>query len=217
MIEIVYKNASKWKGFDKLYVATDDDRIYDRCIALGMDVMMTKSSHEDCLDRASECLDIIGDDESISNIVVIQGDEPLFNVSVLDCGFSNKDDVINFYTKTRIDSEFHDPNCVKVAVGNDGNAVYFSRYSIPYGCNEVYKQLGVYVFSTVGLRKFSNIKRSKLESTEKIGLLRFLDNGMKVDMRYTDHDCVSVDTEEDRARVEGIIESKIGGIEGWID
>ena len=73
MIWWVYQHASQVKYFDELYVATDDQRIYDACEKFDMKCIMTSTSHRTGTDRIGEVAEKIPADLYVN----IQGDEPL--------------------------------------------------------------------------------------------------------------------------------------------
>jgi 3-deoxy-manno-octulosonate cytidylyltransferase (CMP-KDO synthetase) len=210
MIRRVYESVIKWDKWFKVYVATDDHRIREECEKHNIPVVMTADNHSDCLDRAYEAACNV---EYADKYIIIQGDEPLFDVRTLN----TKLDVghpVNFYTKAEGD-DIYDPNCVKVVVNTNAEAIYFSRHSIPYHDKKtmrgdvrvvIYKQIGVYAFSREELKEYiESDDWTYLENTEGIGLNRFIQKGTKIVMRYTDYDSVSVDTDSDRKRVEEII------------
>ena len=216
MIWHVYKSVIKWDKWDSVWVATDNNEIFDKCNELEISVIMTKDCHQDCLDRAAEAADIL---ESRSNddykYIIIQGDEPLFNVNTLDIDLSPS--IINFYTNVHDQYDMYDSNAVKVVVSRNEKAIYFSRYSIPYHDENtkrsndnivIMKQIGVYVFSGEMLKLYTNLKSSYLENMEGIGLNRLIENDIEIHMRYTKHDSISVDTPEDRDRIVKIIKQK---------
>jgi len=216
MIQRVYEQAIKWEKFDKVYVATDSVEIQMSCYANKIPCLMTSPDCTDCLDRAweaSQQLESSG--QGADRYIIIQGDEPLFNVETLNVDYS--DDCINFYTEATTD--INDPNAVKVVVSKLGRAMYFSRFSLPYcdvstmrgGINikTVYKQIGVYAFSEVALDIYHDLDSSPLENTEGIGLNRLLENDYVVDMKYTEHDSISVDTPEDREKVIEIMKGQL--------
>ena len=172
---------------------------------------MTSDTHTDCLDRAAEVVEKLElKNEGSSKYIVIQGDEPLFDVDTLNVDLSPS--IINFYTKSSCDK--YDGNAVKVVVSNNDKAIYFSRYSIPSHSAKtkrtnddavVLKQIGVYVFSGEMLKLYSTLNSSYLENMEGIGLNRLIENDIDIYMRHTEHDSISVDTPEDRNRVETLI------------
>jgi len=215
MIQRTYESVKKWGKWKSVCVATDSKEIYDKCIELNIPVYMTKDTHTDCLDRAAEMVDIleknnIGGDKYI----VVQGDEPLFDVETLDVDLSPS--IINFYTEVHDQYDKYDSNAVKVVVSRNYKALYFSRYSIPYHDDKtkrtndkpvILKQIGVYVFTGEMLKLYTSLKQTPLENMEGIGLNRLIENDIEVHMRYTSKDSVSVDTPEDRNRIIKIIKS----------
>ncbi|MFW5890973.1 MAG: 3-deoxy-manno-octulosonate cytidylyltransferase [bacterium] len=209
MIWHVHNSVSKWDKWKDIYVATDDVRIWNECKKYDIKCIMTQDCHTDCLDRAAEIVEILeAENKGADRYIIIQGDEPLFEADTLNCDLSA--DIINFYTEVQKSIEKYDGNAVKVAVSETEKAIYFSRYSIPYHNPEtmrskddviIYKQIGVYVFSGEKLKLYASMRPTYLENIEGIGLLRFLENDIPIQMRYTKYDSVSVDTEEDRQRI----------------
>ena len=54
MIWWVYQQCKKVGDFDAVYVATDDQRIYDTCTDLNIEVLMTSDKHKTGTDRIGE-------------------------------------------------------------------------------------------------------------------------------------------------------------------
>jgi 3-deoxy-manno-octulosonate cytidylyltransferase (CMP-KDO synthetase) len=215
MIQWVYESAMKWDKWKEVVVATDSREIEEVCEKRKIPCIMTKDTHLDCLDRAAEVVDIL---EAYNNgadkYIIIQGDEPLFNVKTLDTDLSPS--IINFYSKTVETHEVYDSNTVKVVVSRNKKAIYFSRYSIPYHDKKtkrsnddvvVYKQICAYVFTGEMLKMYTNLKPSFLENMEGIGLNRLIENDIEVHMRHTIHDSIGVDVPEDRDRVINLIKN----------
>jgi len=212
MIEHVYNSAAKWEKWTGLYVATDDEKIRSCCEERKIPVIMTRSDHTDCLDRCSEAADKLLDQGiSADRYIIIQGDEPLFNVETLNTDYRHEN--INFYTTINEVDDVPDPNVPKVVVSKTGRALYFSRFGVPYanpktcrtnGRPVYYKQIGVYAMSLEQLRLYVSLSSTSLENFEGIGLNRLLENDYEIHMAFTEHDSLSVDTEEDRQRVERV-------------
>ena len=217
MIWHVYQSAMKFGKWEDLLVATDDDRIVKVCNSFDIPVEMTRDDHPDCIDRAAEVAIRLNEKGRYADrYVVIQGDEPMFDASILETDFSPS--VVGLYTEVASDKELYDPNVVKVVVSKNLKAVYFSRYSIPYHNGQtrkgqyllkVDKQIGVYTFSIEALKQFYALGMSYLEGIEGIGFLRFLENDIDVHMRYAQYDSCSVDTKEDLETVEGIMRDSL--------
>lgn len=102
--------------------------------------------------------------------------------------------------------EFEDPNEVKVVVGLDGNALYFSREPIPSLKKEIdnvpmLKQVSIIPFRRDYLLKFNSMPETPLEQIESVDMMRILENGEQVRMVMTAEETLSVDTPEDLERV----------------
>ena len=80
MIWHVYHQAIKSKLLDKVYVATDDDRIEEVCNSFDIEVIMTSDAHKTGTDRLSECSLKIDADIYVN----IQGDEPMIHPDAID-------------------------------------------------------------------------------------------------------------------------------------
>ncbi len=216
MVERVYNSVIQWDKWKKVYVATDNDKIREKCFTTGIPYVMTKNTHQDCLDRAAEVVEKLeSKDGGADRYIVIQGDEPLFNVDTLNVDLSPA--IVNFYTKVHDEYDKYDSNAVKVVVSRNQKAIYFSRYSIPYHDKNtkrsdeevsIFKQIGVYSFSGEMLKLYNQLKSSPLENMEGIGLNRLIENDIEIHMRYTEYDSISVDTSEDRDRIVFLIKKR---------
>lgn len=107
-----------------------------------------------------------------------------------------------------------DPNAVKVVTDCQGRALYFSRSAIPFNRSNsaqpgYYKHLGMYAYTVDALRKFCSLPPSALERTECLEQLRFLENGIPIQVLETPEDTIGVDTEQDLERVQEYF-SKLG-------
>lgn len=207
MIQHVWESASKSKFIDLVIVATDDKRIYEKVIDFGGEVIMTSNKHKSGTDRVFEVVRSMK-----CNIVVnIQGDEPFINSIDIDKAIKslliNKDaNVSTLCYKINKKDEIDNPNIVKVISDNNKNAVYFSRYPIPFKRNKsykikYYKHIGLYVFKKDFLKRYVKMKQSRLEKAENLEQLRILENGEKINVVETKHDSISIDTKEDLKRI----------------
>ena len=77
MIYHTYSNAKSSNCFDKLVVATDDERIADKVKEFGGEVVMTSES---CTNGTERCLEVVellkGQGKAYDIVVNVQGDEP---------------------------------------------------------------------------------------------------------------------------------------------
>lgn len=110
--------------------------------------------------------------------------------------------------------EAKDSNAVKVVTDHQGRALYFSRAQIPFdrghsAKTRYYKHLGFYAYTVEALQEFRTLAPSALEQAECLEQLRFLENGVPIQVIETREDTIGVDTEEDLERVQEYF-SKMG-------
>ncbi len=212
MIRRVYEQASKVSSFQKIVVATDDDRIFDHVKSFG-EVMMTSSNHVSGTDRCGEIINSLKEDFDV--VVNIQGDEPLIHPESLTLLINQfekgEKEIATLIYKITDEADLGDPNIVKVVIALNHQALYFSRSEIPYMRNSVgdellyYKHLGIYAYSSKVLKQLVQLPPSPLEQAECLEQLRWMQNGLTIHVTETTHDAISVDTPEDAERILGYL------------
>lgn len=212
MIERVYLQALKVKEFDTVYVATDDKRIYDACVSRNVNCIMTSSSHRTGTDRIGEVARKIPADLYVN----IQGDEPLIEPetirkAILPFIENPKTDI----QVTNLMTEIHDPvdlindTVPKVIASKEGRGVYLTRSAAPFPKGSInakyYKQVCVYGFTPEALDFYckygEKYGKAKIEEIEDIEILRFIENGYRVQYIEVASDTIAVDTPNDLNRV----------------
>ena len=173
---------------------------------------MTLVEHRTGTDRVAEAAEAY-DAEIVVNV---QGDEPLIPPEVVGkvAGALEADETVamaSAMVRVRTPEERDAPSVVKVVVDQQGNALYFSRYPIPYvrdaGVTHMpYKHLGIYAYRREFLRLFTRLSQTPLERLESLEQLRALEHGYRIRMVEVEYDPVSVDTPEDLARVRALME-----------
>lgn len=218
MIQRVYEQVSK--ALDDVYVATDDLRIYDAVVAFGGKVIMTSSHHRSGTDRCYEAFTKI--DEYFDVIVNVQGDEPFIQpeqIETLKNCFADVNTQIATLAKrvTETDgTEFlQNANNPKLVVNKRDEAMYFSRSVIPYKrgeapekwivTHEYLKHVGIYAYRADVLGELTALEPSSLEIAESLEQLRWLENGYRIKVGYTDVETVGIDTPEDLEKAKKII------------
>ena len=213
MIQHVYERALLCPELFDVYVATDDERISECVHGFGGKVVMTKKDHQSGTDRINEAAFKTGL-EKHDIVVNIQGDQPLFDPSVIALLIKPllEDESIPMSTlkwKITDDNHIRNPNHVKVVTDNQGFAIYFSRCPIPYfrntGSGTYYKHLGFYGYRMEFLTRFTRLSQGKLESAEKLEQLRALEHDFKIKVMETPFNSVEVDVPEDTEIVEKIL------------
>lgn len=214
MVQRVYEQSLK--SLEIVYVATDDERIFNAVMKFGGNAVMTSSLHKSGTDRCAEAVDEVSKStgNKIDIVLNIQGDEPFIRPEQLDqlksC-FSDKNvEIATLIRKTEPGEDIFNPNHPKVVIDNEGNAIYFSRAAIPYYRDTptsewsrkhiFYKHLGLYAYRTEALKKITGLSRSTLEVAESLEQNRWIENGFRVRTAVTKWESISIDTPEDLKR-----------------
>ena len=207
----VVEAARACPQLDDVLVATDSEEVVATCKARGIAVELTSLQLQSGTDRVHAVAQKIDADVYVN----IQGDEPMIrpdHITALLRPFERKHvDVTTL--KVRCTPEIiANPNAVKVVTAADGRALYFSRATIPYdrdGVNPVYwRHIGLYGYRRAALERFTSLAASRLEETERLEQLRFLENGISIYVEPTEHDTVGVDTEEDLRLVDKLLQAR---------
>ena len=223
MLQHVYERVSLARYLTSVIIATDDERICEEARRIGAPVRMTRPDHLSGTDRVAE----VASTDSAEWVVNVQGDEPLIDPGAIDAAILPllDDPSIPMGTlKKRIEDpgEIGDPNVVKVVTDRVGNAIYFSRSTIPYvrdgakgkSRGEVvhYKHIGLYVYRRDFLLRYSELPVGPLEMAERLEQLRALENGHQIRVVETEYESVGVDTPEDLEKVNQLFDASLAGV-----
>ncbi|MDI6757131.1 MAG: 3-deoxy-manno-octulosonate cytidylyltransferase [Endomicrobiia bacterium] len=215
LIERVWTNASRASRVTKVIVATDDDRIRDAAESFGATVVMTSPECGSGTERVAEVAGSVVADAYVN----VQGDEPLMSPSIIDAVISALDgdpsaDCATAVFETSDEGVAANQDSAKVALDKNGYALYFSRAPIPFlsrhsSARASYKKhIGIYAYRRDALLKLSGLPSSPSEEVEKLEQLRMLWHGLKIKCVGVFADTAGVDSPDDIARVERILESE---------
>lgn len=215
MIQHVFERASRCERLNHVVIATDDPRIADAATRFGAPVQMTKADHPTGTDRVAE----VAVSHDVDLVVNIQGDEPLIDHKAIEAAIVALQNAPNCVMSTlcRVISdpeEVENPNVVKVVRGLSGEALYFSRYALPFPRGlqaKRMKHVGLYVYRRDFLLQYSSMPQGDLEHAECLEQLRALENGYRIAVAETEYDSIGVDTPEDLERIRAGIEARIEG------
>jgi 3-deoxy-manno-octulosonate cytidylyltransferase (CMP-KDO synthetase) len=205
LIRRVYERAVQSKRASAAWVATDDDRIAEHVRAFGK-VVKPEGDFQSGTDRIAAAMPLIGGDYDV--IVNIQGDEPMIDMGDVDRLIEMLErepdvDIGTLAAPITTDDEYRSPDIVKVVTDLRGNALYFSRASIPHGGREhARRHVGVYAYQARALAEFVRHAPSPLERSESLEQLRALQNGFRIRLLETTKPHLGVDRPEDVLRVE---------------
>jgi 3-deoxy-manno-octulosonate cytidylyltransferase (CMP-KDO synthetase) len=217
LIQNVYENAAKSKLLDRLIVVTDSPKISDLVFSFGGEACVSLKNHQTGSDRVAE----VAGNLNYDLVVDIQCDMIDLSSTLIDFLVSSmlkEKSVLMGTLATRINDtiKLKNPHVVKVVLGKNGFALYFSRYPIPFvrgwgleagdrrlGTAECqpdlkklpfYEHIGIYGFRKDFLMKFSSWKQTPLEKLERLEQLRVLENGYKIKVYITKEKIKTVDS-----------------------
>jgi 3-deoxy-manno-octulosonate cytidylyltransferase (CMP-KDO synthetase) len=196
---------------DRVVVATDDLSVIEAAREAGAEAVMTSKGHVSGTDRVAEVA-AMKEFLEYSTIVNVQGDEPFIGRQAIE-GAASIVSSGRFPLGTSASPASWDiagnPNIVKVVVGNDGRALYFSRAGIPFVRDreairsqeiQMLQHIGVYAYSRDALKMWVELPQHPLENTERLEQLRPLAAGISMGVEIADEPPASgIDTEDDLA------------------
>ena len=229
LIQRSWEAARAVPGGARVIVATDDDRIADAAKAFGAEVAMTPESSRNGTERCAAALDAIGDADVIVNL---QGDAlltpPAFVGALLAAIAA--DPTIEVATPAmRATPDIHRRllgdqregrvGGTTVAIGANGDALYFSKAVIPHVAAAsvgdptlpVFLHVGVYAYRRAALEAYAALPPTRLELLEGLEQLRFLEHGRPVrvvEVAAPGYDIWELNNPEDVAPIEAALAAR---------
>jgi 3-deoxy-manno-octulosonate cytidylyltransferase (CMP-KDO synthetase) len=212
MILWVAELSQRALGAANVYVATEDKRIAEVVEAAGYQAIMTTDNALTGTDRIAEAAEQIQADIFIN----VQGDEPLVVpediLKVRDAKLANMDSIINGFSWVDDTEDPHSMNIPKVVTNEVDDLIYISRLALPgfkdakFAPKRYKKQVCIYAFTHEDLAAFRGFgRKSELEFSEDIEILRFFELGKTIRMIETRPGSVALDVPEDVAKVEAAL------------
>ena len=208
LVTRVYEAVRSCSQLDDVLVATDSEEIMDACRKHSCKALMTSERHRSGTERVHELAQHLSADVYIN----VQGDEPMVRSEQIDTiiELMARDEVAVGTLKAPAKPEdVANPNAVKVVTDFNGQALYFSRATIPHDRDRTspkyFKHLGIYAYRKPALDRFVALSESSLERAERLEQLRFLEHGISIYVAETPFDSIGVDTEEDFLRVQNLL------------
>ena len=212
MIQRTYERVMSVAGWHRVIIATDDLQIKLVAEGFGAEVIMTRADHVSGTDRCAEVLKIVGGD--IDYVVNIQGDEPFIEpaqlVELIE-GFKSKAPILTLIKRIQDSETLFSVNIPKVVKNAAGEALYFSRQTIPFlrgidhsawlTSHVFFKHIGLYAYRADVLKEISQLKPSPLELAESLEQLRWLENGYVIQTIETQFETVGIDSPADLEKI----------------
>ncbi|HEY2140376.1 MAG TPA: 3-deoxy-manno-octulosonate cytidylyltransferase [Chthoniobacterales bacterium] len=224
LLQHVWESCRRARRLDRLIIATDDFRIAETAFEWGAEIAMTSSKHASGTDRIAE---VAAKLKPFAHIINIQGDEPLIDPRLIDrlVRELQRDKKLEMITAAHPFEDPRDaesPHQVKVVLNQKGEALYFSRATIPAasllsadrlnprfenGRTLRLRHQGIYGYRRSLLLRFVRWKKSPLERAESLEQLRALENGVRIKVVMTGSGSPGIDTPEDARTMERLMAS----------
>lgn len=181
-----WERAVAAQRFAASYVATDSDEVAAAAEAAGAPVIRTSERCRTGSERCAEAAATLGPE--VGFVVDIQGDWPEVAPAdldaLVDCLTAGLAPTATLAAPLA-EARAADPNVVKVVRALSGDALYFSRATIPFAAGTGgtappvrLRHIGVYAFTRDALRRVPDLPSSGLAELESLEQLRFLENGL---------------------------------------
>ena len=211
LVARVWERVSQMQIADRIVVATEDEAVAGIARASGAECVITHAGHSSGTERVAEVA-AMPEFRDYTTIVNVQGDEPFIGREAVK-GATEMVESGRFPLGTAASPASWDiagnHNVVKVVLGDDGKALYFSRAGIPFvrdqdsiGSLEIrmLQHIGVYAYTRDALEQWVGLPQHPLEITERLEQLRPLAAGIPIGVAISDEPPASgIDTEDDLA------------------
>ncbi len=228
VVEIALEAAENCPGTGVL-VATDDKRIFEHALHLGVSAAMTPANCLTGTDRVYEALKSLAPKDRPEVVINFQGDAPLTSPSYLEAliiAFQMDSSLEAVTPAVRLNWEALDRfrmgkevtpfSGTTVTMDARGRALWFSKTIIPAIRNEnrkepfspVYRHIGLYGYRWKFLEAFVNWPEGRYEQIEGLEQLRILERGHPlyvIEVSGTG-DEMGIDTPEDLRRATAFLE-----------
>ena len=216
LVEWVWRRVRELGIFDAVVVATDSPEVEAAARAFGASVVLTRADHPSGTDRVAE---VARREEwcGYPVIVNVQGDEPFVRGdhlrSAVELVREGGWDVGTVAAPIASADEWREPAVVKVARGDDGRALFFTRAPVPhprdaepdFATGAYLRHVGVYAYTRDALLRWVALPEGALERIEKLEQLRALAAGLSIGVAIGEPAEGGVDTPADAARAERIL------------
>jgi 3-deoxy-manno-octulosonate cytidylyltransferase (CMP-KDO synthetase) len=196
LIQHVYEAASRAASVGRVVVATDDARVMEAVRGFGGDAVMTRGDHPSGTSRLAEAAGALGLGPG-EVVVNVQGDEPELDPGFIDAGVralrATDAPMATVAVPLGAGEDASNPNLVKVVLGLDGTALYFSRSVIPFVRDPgsvanpaPLCHVGLYVYRREFLDAYVALEPTELERVESLEQLRVLAHGHRIAVAVMD-------------------------------
>lgn len=202
LLQWVWEAATACPQFDDVVFAIDHAETEKLIASFGGRSLMTSESCPSGTDRLIELMET----GQVEGDVWVnwQGDEPFVNREMIDdllqSAEQSQSDIWTLRKQIENPEEITRPQVVKVVTDLKGKALYFSRSPIPFARMEnptYYKHIGLYAYTQEALKKIQQMAPSTLEKCEGLEQLRFMEQGLSIEVHETAFETQGIDVPED--------------------
>ena len=210
LIQRVFEKAKSSKA-DKVYIATDHQKILDCCNGFGATPVLTSSKHLTGTDRIAEAVVKLKiKDDSV--IVNLQGDEPFIDPKDVNnvarfLEDRTKFDMGTLFSELQTQDE-DNQNIVKIWIDQDNKVKGFSRNKNFIQTKGLVRRrhLGIYSYRASFVKKFVSWDQTENEISESLEQLRVLENNSSIGaIEALSKSQLGIDTEEELIKARSII------------
>ncbi len=204
MIVRVAKRAEKI-SLGEVIVASGNKEICNILSKQNIKSFLTSSDHKSGTDRIYEVYKKL-ENKQFNFIINIQGDLPFFKKELIRKTLSLMNDPNVDIASAVCDlkkDEINDPNIVKakVELDNKNNGFSYDFFRKVDKIKNCFHHIGIYVFNSSSLKKFVNLKPSRLEKKRNLEQMRAIENNMKIKVVKVSENPPSIDTPEDLKKI----------------
>jgi 3-deoxy-manno-octulosonate cytidylyltransferase (CMP-KDO synthetase) len=216
LVEWVWRRVRDLGIFDALVIATDSPEVEAAARSFGASAVLTRADHPSGTDRVAEVARR-AEWRDYPLIVNVQGDEPFVRAdhlaSALELVRDGGWEVGTVAARIESADEWREPAVVKVARGDDGRALYFTRAPVPFArdaepdfaSGAYLRHVGVYAYTRDALLRWVALPEGALERIERLEQLRALAAGLSIGVAVGERAEGGVDTPADVLRAERIL------------
>ncbi len=211
ILQYTYEAARRSRIAVGVIAAVDDPRLAHEVASFGGQARLTSPDCQSGTDRIAE---LAAEMPEVDIFVNVQGDEPEIDPAAIDLVAQTlidhpEADMATVARPIRDADDLNNPNCVKVVIGGNHRAIYFSRAAVPFpreGLTPAVLQreppvywhhIGLYAYRRDFLVWFAAQPPAPLEEVEKLEQLRAIDADRTIVVARVESAATGIDTLQD--------------------